>query len=210
MNSITKLIIVLGAEPTDCTKITAKYAKKIAAANSCKAEGLREAGKITWLNNNNPDAGFEAFTWTWERCAPEGETSFFPEGNKNPLTSGASSPNQDGGGGGSMRPPRGRGAVMPAVLTPVVMDPSMGPPSNRARLDARRSAEKCTIEKKHNEILYSLAVEKENELYAGGCDPYQENVSKRKQLLDNKKDDLKNKFLKNRDVIEGRKPCKTN
>jgi hypothetical protein len=107
-----------------------------------------------------------------------------------------------------MRPPRGRGAVMPAVLTPVVMDPSMGPPSNRARLDARRSAEKCTIEKKHNEILYSLAVEKENELYAGGCDPYQENVSKRKQLLDNKKDDLKNKFLKNRDVIEGRKPCK--
>jgi len=107
-----------------------------------------------------------------------------------------------------MRPPRGRGAVMPAVLTPVVMDPSMGPPSNRARLDARRSEEKCNILKKHNEILYSLAVEKENELYAGGCDPYQENVRNRTQLLDDKKDNLKNKFLKNRDLIEGRKPCK--
>jgi len=206
MNPIDKLKFVLAKEPTDCTKISAKYAKKIATANSCKSKGLEAAGKITWLNNNNPDAGFEPFTWTWERCAPEGETSFFPEGNKNPLTGGASSPNQDGGGG-SMRPPRGRGAVMPAVLTPV-LDPSMGPPSNRARLDARRSAEKCTIEKKHNEILYSLAVEKENELYAGGCDPYQTNVRTRKQLFDNKKDDLKNKFLKNRDLIEGRKPCK--
>jgi hypothetical protein len=207
MNPIDKLKFVLAKEQTDCTKIVNKYSKKIKAANSCKSEGLGEAGKITWLNNNNTNAGFEPFTWTWERCAPEGETSFFPEGNKNTLTGGASSPNQDGGGG-SMRPPRGRGAVMPAVLTPVLMDPSMGPPSNRARLDAHRSAEKCKIENKHNEILYSLAVEKENELYAGGCDPYQENVSKRKKLLDDKKDDLKNKFLKNRDLIEGRKPCK--
>jgi len=207
MNSIKKLIIVLGAEPTDCAKISAKYAKKIATANSCKSKGLEAADKITWLNNNNPNAGFAPFTWTWERCAPEGETSFFPEGNKNPLRGGASSPNQDGGGG-SMRPPRGRGAVMPAVLTPG-LDPSMGPPSNRERLDARRSEEKCKIHNKHNEILYSLAVEKENELYAGGCSPYQTNVGKRKELLEKKKDELQRKFLKNRDLINERKPCKT-
>jgi len=208
MNPIDKLKFVLAKEQTDCANIKKKYAKKIESADFCKSKGLGEAGKINWLNNNNTNAGFEPFTWTWEQCVSERETSFFPEGNKNPLNSGASSPNQDGGGG-SMRPPRGRGAVMPAVLTPVVMDPSMGPPSNRARLDARRSEEKCKIEKKLNEILYSLAVEKENELYAGGCDPYQENVSKRKELLDKKIKDLKNKFLKDQSLIEGRKPCKT-
>jgi len=207
MNPIDKLKFVLAKEQTDCKNIIKKYEKKIAAANSCKSKGFEAADKINWLNNNNTNAGFEPFTWTWERCDSESEISFFPEGNKNPLTGGASSPNQDGGGG-SMRPPRGRGAVMPAVLTPVLMDPSMGPPSNRARLDARRSEEKCNILKKQNEILYSLAVEKENELYASGCDPYQTNVSKRKQFLDKKIADIKNKFLKNRDLIEGRKPCK--
>jgi hypothetical protein len=207
MNPIDKLKFVLAKEPTDCTKITAKYAKKIAAANSCKSEGFREADKITWLNNNNPNAGFEPFTWTWERCAPEGETSFFPEGNKNPLRGGASSPDQDGGGG-SMRPPRGRGAVMPTVLTPGLMEPSMGPPSNKERLDARQNEEKCKILLKQNQILYSLAVEKENELYAGGCYPYQTNVSKRKELLEKKKDDIQRKFLKNQSLINERKPCK--
>jgi hypothetical protein len=209
MNPIDKLKFVLAKEQTDCAKIKAKYSKKIDSADFCKSKGLEAAGKITWLNNNNTNAGFEPFTWTWERCDPEGETSFFPEGNKNPLRDGASSPNQDGGGG-SMRPPRGRGAVMPAVLTPVVMDPSMGPPSNRARLDAHRSAEKCKIENKHNEILYSLAVEKENELYAGGCSPYQTNVGRTKELLDKKKDELQRKFLKNRSLINERKPCKQN
>jgi len=207
MNSITKLIIVLGAEPTDCTKITAKYAKKIAAANSCKGAGFQAADNITWINNNRPDDGMTNFSWTWERCAPEGETSFFPEGNKNPLRGGASSPNQDGGGG-SMRPPRGRGAVMPTVLTPGLMEPSMGPPSNKERLDARQSEEKCKILLKHNQILYSLAVEKENELYAGGCSPYQTNVGTRKELLDKKKENLEKQFLKNQSVINGKKPCK--
>jgi hypothetical protein len=208
MNPIDKLKFVLAKEQTDCTKISAKYAKKIAAANSCKSKGFDAADKITWINNNRPDDGMTNFSWTWERCAPEGETSFFPEGNKNPLRGGASSPNQDGGG--SMRPPRGRGAVMPAVLTPGLMDPSMGPPSNQDRLDARQSEEKCKILLKHNQILYSLAVEKENELYAGGCSPYQTNVGTRKELLDKKKDDLEAKFLKNQSVINGKKPCKTN
>jgi hypothetical protein len=106
-----------------------------------------------------------------------------------------------------MRPPRGRGAVMPAVLTPGLME---APPSNRERLDARKSEEKCKIHNKHNEILYSLAVEKENELYAGGCSPYQTNVGKRKELLEKKKDELEKQFLKNRSLINERKPCKTN
>jgi hypothetical protein len=207
MNPIDKLKFVLAKEQTDCKKIVDKYEKKIAAANSCKSKGIEKADKITWLNNNNTNAGFEPFTWTWDQCDSEGETSFFPEGNNNPLGGGASSPNQDGGGG-SMRPPRGRGAVMPAVLTLNLMDPSMGPPSNRARLDARRSEEKCNIHKKHNEILYSLAVEKENELYASGCDPYQKNVGRRKELLDNKQKDIKNKFLKSQSLINERKPCK--
>jgi hypothetical protein len=207
MNPIDKLKFVLAKEQTDCTNIIKKYAKKIDSANFCKSKGLEAAGKITWLNNNNPDAGFEPFTWTWERCVSEREISFFPEGNKNPLTGGASSPNQDGGGG-SMRPPRGRGAVMPAVLTPGLMDPSMGPPSNKDRLDARQSEEKCKILLKHNQILYSLAVEKENELYAGGCSPYQTNVGRRKELLEKKKADLEAKFLKNQSVINGKKPCK--
>ena len=206
MNHIEKLIIVLGAE-TDCTKISAKYAKKIAAVNSCKSAGFKAADDITWINNNRPSDGMTNFNWTWEKCAPDGETSFFPEGNKNPLRGGGSNPNQDGGGG-SMRPPRGRGAVMPAVLTPGLMDPSMGPPSNQDRLDARQNEEKCKILLKHNQILYSLAVEKENELYASGCSPYGTNVAKRKQLLETALKKIEDKFLKNQAVINGKKPCK--
>ena len=206
MNPIDKLIIVLGAE-TDCTKIKAKYAKKIAAVNSCKAAGFGAVDAITWINNNRPSDGMTNFSWTWERCAPEGETSFFPEGNKNPLSGGGGNPNQDGGGG-SMRPPRGRGAVMPAVLTPGLMDPSMGPPSNRDRLDARRNEEKCKILLKQNQILYSLAVEREKELYAGGCSPYQTNVANRKQLLETALKKIEDKHLKEQSKINERKPCK--
>lgn len=206
MNHIEKLIIVLGAE-TDCTKIKAKYEKKIAAVNSCKSAGFKAADDITWINNNRPSDGMTNFNWTWEKCAPEGETSFFPEGNKNPLRGGGSNPNQDGGGG-SMRPPRGRGAVMPAVLTPGLMDPSMDSPSNQDRLDARQNEEKCKILLKHNQILYSLAVEKENELYASGCSPYQTNIAKRKQLLESALKKIEDKFLKNQAVINGKKPCK--
>ena len=206
MNHIEKLIIVLGAE-TDCTRIKAKYEKKIKSADKCKSEGTKEADKITWVNNNRPqEGGMTDFTWTWQRCAPEGETSFLPEGDKHRLTGGSTSgPDQDGG---SMRPPRGRGAVMPTVFTPGLMDPSMAPPTNRDRLDARQNEEKCKISLRHNEILYSLAIEKEIELYNAGCAPYSASAADRKKKFDKKKEDIKKYFQEKQSNINARKPCK--
>lgn len=204
--SIEKLLFIVRA--SDCQTITQIYAKKITSANSCKNEGIKAADRITWIDNRRPQDDMTDFTWTWQGCAPEGETSFLPEGDKHKLTGGSTSgPDQDGG---SMRPPRSRGAVMPTVLTPGLMDPSMGPPSNRDRLDARQNEEKCKILLRHNEILYSLAIEKETELYNAGCAPYSAAVSDRKKKFDKKKEDIKKDFQKKRSSINARKPCKKN
>lgn len=212
MNSIEKLTFVLGAAAppqTECAAISDKYSKKTRNADKCKTEGTKEADKITWINNNRPEDGMTDFTWTWQGCAPEGETSFLPEGDRHKLTSGSTSgPDQDGG---SMRPPRGSGAVLtPALFTPSLMDPSMAPPSNRDRLDARRSEEKCKILTRHNEILYSLAIEKETELYNANCGSYAANVADRKKRFDKKLADIKKDFQKKQSDIKARKPCKKN
>ena len=209
MNSLEKLTLVLGAAAppqTECGAILDKYSKKIKSADKCKSEGTKAADRITWVNNNRPQDGMTDFTWTWQGCAPEGETSFLPEGDKHRLTTGSTSgPDQDGG---SMRPPRSRGAVMPTVFTPGLMDPSMEPPTNRDRLDARQNEEKCKILLRHNEILYSLAIEKEIELYNAGCAPYSASAADRKKKFDKKKEDIKKDFQKKQSSINARKPCK--
>ncbi len=203
MNSIEKLTFVLGAAPpppppqTDCVAIHNKYEKKIKSANSCETEGTREAGRITWIDNNHPEGGMTEFEWTWEDCAPEGETSFLPEGNVHKLTiESTGGPNQDGG---SMRPRRGRGAM----VTPGFIDPSMG-----SALDERRKKEKCEILIRHNEILYSLAIEKETALYNAGCGPYNPNVANRKDRFNRKKAEIKKGFQSKLINIKKRPPCK--
>ena len=208
-NSIEKLLFIVRA--SNCQTITQIYAKKITSADRCKNDGITAAGRITWINNNRPEDGIRDFDWTWERCAAsqEEETSFLPEGDKHKLTGGSTSgPDQDGG---SMRPPRGRGAVLtPALFTPILMNPSMGPPSNRDRLDARRNEEKCKILIRHNEILYSLAIEKETKLHNANCGSYAANIPDREKRFDKKLADIKNDFLKKRSNINARKPCKKN
>lgn len=205
-NSIEKLLFIVRA--SNCQTITQIYAKKITSADRCKNDGIRAADRITWIDNTKPREGMTDFNWTWQGCAPDGETSFLPEGDKHKLTGGStSSPDQDGG---SMRPPRSKGAVMPTVLTPGLMDPSMGPPSNTDRLNARQNEEKCKILLRHNEILYSLAIEKETERCNAGCDPYSLNVTDRKKKFDKKKEDIKKDFQKKRSSINARKPCKKN
>jgi hypothetical protein len=214
MNSIEKLALVLGAAAppqTECSKINDKYNKKIRNADKCKTEGKEAADRITWINNRIPEDGMTGFTWTWEGCNPQGDPvevfPFFPEGDKHRLTGGSTSnPDQDGG---SMRPPRGRGALLtPALFTPSPIDPSMDPPSNRDRLDARRNEEKCKISLRHNEILYSLAVEKETELYNANCGSYAANIPDRKKKFDKKKEDIKKDFQEKQSNIRARKPCK--
>jgi hypothetical protein len=205
-NSISKLIYVLGAAPTECQTIRSKYDKKISSANSCKSDGTRAADRITWIDNTHPENGMTPFSWKWESCAPEGETSFLPEGERHKLPqAGAVGPDQDGG---SMRPGRGRSAVMPTVLTPNSMEPGDKAPTNRDRLDAKQNEEKCKILKKHNEIMYSLEVERETELYNAQCSPYGATVTDRKKKFDKKKEDIRNSYLEKAARIARNKPCK--
>lgn len=200
MNSIEKLTFVLGAAAppqTDCREIDLKYGKKIRSANSCKTKGIEAADKITWIDNNHPEEGMTDFEWTWEGCAPEGETSFLPEGNIHQLSTGSTGgPNQDGG---SMRPPRGRGAL----VTQGFIEPSMG-----SDLDERRKKEKCEILIRHNQILYSLAIQKETDLYTAKCGPYADNIPNRKEKFDRKKADIKKDFQSKLVKIKKRPPCK--
>jgi hypothetical protein len=209
-DSILKLIYVLGATQSECTEIINRYKKKENSANSCKSEGTRAADRITWIDNRHPEAGMTPFDWKWENCAPEGETSFLPEGEAHKLPSPtAAGPDQDGG---SMRPGRGRSAVTPTVLSPVLttMGPASAPPSNREKLDAKRNEEKCKILIKHNEILYSLEIEKETELYNTECAPYSATVVNRKKNFERKKEDIKKKYLEKASRIARNKPCKKN
>lgn len=216
MNSLEKLILVLGAAAppqTECMAINTKYTKKSNNATSCKTEGTRAANRITWINNRRPEDGMTDFNWTWEDCnsnlqgGPVEVFPFFPEGDKHRLTIGSTSnPDQ---GDGSMRPPRGRGALLtPTLFTPGLADPD--PQSPRDKLDARHNEEKCKILVRHNEILYSLAIEKETELYNAGCFPYPTSAADRKKKFDKKKEDIKKDFQKNQSNIKAKKPCEKN
>lgn len=202
MNSLEKLALVLGqtAPPqTECGKIHDKYEKKIRTANTCKTKGNAAAGGIRWILPGDREAGMTEFTWTWRGCATEvGGESFFPEGEMHELTPASTSgPGQDGGG--SMRPPRGRGAVAPTVAPPTEMG---------RELAARQNEEKCKISKEHNEILYSLEVQKETELYDAGCAPYPLSNANRKKKFDEEKAKIKTRFQRNLASIKKRPPCK--
>jgi hypothetical protein len=209
-DSISKLIYVLGATQSECTKIINRYKKKENSANSCKSEGTGAADRITWIDNRRPSA-VTPFSWKWESCAPDDEeTSFLPEGVLHKLPSPtAAGPDQDGG---SMRPGRGRSAVTPTVLSPVLttMGPASAPPSNRDRLDAIKNEEKCKILKKHNEILYSLEIERETELYNAKCGQYLATLpdANRKKKFEKKKEEIQKKYLKKALDIGRNKQCK--
>ena len=157
MNSIDKLIKVLGEETDNCKAINKKYSVCNAYINACFTAGSSAVRMIT-VNTTGGLTVTSTFDWTFDKCMEEKGCK---ESTLKDIQVGT--PVNPGGGNGGFRPAgRGNGAKPPTPLNP----------NDNTRQRIERSKRLCEITKEKLDRQYSLAYSREEELFKGGCDRY--------------------------------------
>jgi hypothetical protein len=167
MKSIDKLKLVLAYAPPDtdsCVSIKSKYMTCKKKVDLCLAEGKKSIGEIKAIPNTSP-IQFSEWTWTFKECdatiCAEAYSQKVPSAGQNSGNTG----NQNGGFD------RGRtgGAAAPTPAVPGDKDRSK---DVNYQLKKLKESKLCEIQKQNLDMLMSIEIAQEQELFNKGCAPY--------------------------------------
>jgi len=159
-DSIQKLREIIFADV--CSEIKSKYSSCTRKVTACLAEGKKSINEIKCVPNTSP-IQFSEWTWTFKTCdaeiCAEAYSQKVPSAGQNSGNTG----NQEGGFN------RGRGAVAPTVM--VVMEKDKSKDCNY-QLKKHKEGKLCEIEKQNLDMLMSIEIAQQQELFNKGCAPY--------------------------------------
>jgi hypothetical protein len=161
-DSIQKLREIIFADV--CSEIKSKYSSCTRKVNACLAEGKKSINEIKPIPNTSP-IQFSEWTWTFKECdaeiCAEAYSQKVPSAGQNSGNTG----NQNGGFD------RGRtgGAAAPTLAVPGDRDRSKDVNYN---LKKHKEEKLCAIEKQNLDMLMSIEIAQQQELFNKGCAPY--------------------------------------